>query len=115
LPEFVRLVESFGVTDPAELPWLQAAKLTVIGPKLDLIEDISGLIGATPRAVKRFINVYLLLRSMGRSCCWLQPEQGQVAVLLAIGYRTARSGQRPAAQPGCGATPNPAHRTGRRC
>ncbi|MGH3687486.1 MAG: P-loop NTPase fold protein [Pseudonocardiaceae bacterium] len=84
LPEFVRLVESFGVTDPAELPWLQAAKLTVTGPELDLIQDISELIGATPRAVKRFINVYLLLRSMGRSRGWPLPEQGQVAVLLAI-------------------------------
>jgi hypothetical protein len=77
-------VESFGVTDPAELPWLQAAKLTVTGPELGLIEDISGLIGATPRAVKRFINVYLLLTSVGRSRGWPLPEQGQVAVLLAI-------------------------------
>ncbi len=84
LPEFTRLVESFGVTDPAELPWLQAAKLTVTGPELGLIEDISGLIGATPRAVKRFINVYLLLKSVGRSRGWPLPEQGQVAILLAI-------------------------------
>ncbi|MGH3885507.1 MAG: P-loop NTPase fold protein, partial [Pseudonocardiaceae bacterium] len=84
LPEFTRLVESFGVTDPAQLPWLQAAKLTVTGPELGLIEDISALIGTTPRAVKRFINVYLLLKSVGRSRGWPLPEQGQVAVLLAI-------------------------------
>jgi hypothetical protein len=84
LPEFTRLVESFGVTDLAELPWLQATKLTVTGPELGLIEDISALIGATLRAVKRFINVYLLLTSVGRSRGWPMPEQGQVAVLLAI-------------------------------
>ncbi len=84
LREFIRLVESFSVTDPAELPWLQAAKLTVTGPELSLIEDMSALIGATPRAVKRFVNVYLLLKSMGRGRGWPLPEQGQVAVLLAI-------------------------------
>jgi hypothetical protein len=84
LPEFTRLVGSFSVTDPAELPWLQATKLTVTGPELGLIEGISGLIGATPRAVKRFINIYLLLTSVGRSRGWPLPEQGQVAVLLAI-------------------------------
>ncbi len=84
LPEFTRLVTSFGVTDLADLPWLQASKLTVTGPELGLIEDISALIGTTPRAVKRFVNVYLLLKSMGRSRGWPLPEQGQVAVLLAI-------------------------------
>ncbi|MGH3802907.1 MAG: hypothetical protein ACRDTD_22815, partial [Pseudonocardiaceae bacterium] len=84
LPEFTRLVESFGVTDSAQLPWLQAAKLTVTGPELGLIEEISALIGTTPRAVKRFINVYLLLKSVGRSRGWPLPGQGQVAVLLAI-------------------------------
>ena len=84
LPEFTRLVESFSVTDPAELPWLQATKLTVTGPELGLIEGISGLIGATPRAVKRFINIYLLLKSVGRNRGWPLPEQGQIAVLLAI-------------------------------
>ncbi|MGH4016246.1 MAG: P-loop NTPase fold protein [Pseudonocardiaceae bacterium] len=84
LPEFTRLVESFTGTDQAEQPWLEAAKLTVTGPELRLIEDISPLIGATPRAVKRFINVYLLLKSVGRGRGWPLPEHGQVAVLLAI-------------------------------
>ncbi|MGH3697806.1 MAG: P-loop NTPase fold protein [Pseudonocardiaceae bacterium] len=84
LPEFTERVESFSVTDRAELPQLQAAKLTVTGPELSLIEDMSALIGATPRAVKRFINVYLLLKSVGLSRGWPVPEQGQVVVLLAI-------------------------------
>jgi hypothetical protein len=53
LPEFARLVESFGV-------------------------------GATPRTVKRFINVYLLLKLVDRSRGWSMSEQGQVAVLLVI-------------------------------
>lgn len=34
--------------------------------------------------MKRFVNVYLLLKSVGRSRGWPLPEQGQVAVLLAI-------------------------------
>lgn len=84
LPEFTRLVESFGVTDLAERPWLEAAKLTVTGSELGLIEDISALISTTPRAVKRFTNVYLLLKSVGRSRGWPVPKQGQVAMLLAI-------------------------------
>jgi hypothetical protein len=84
LPEFTRLVASFGVTDPAEQPWQQAAKLTVTSAELDLIEELSPLIGATPRAVKRYINIYLLLSSMGRSRNWPMPEQGQLALLLAL-------------------------------
>lgn len=84
LPAFVELVESFDVTDPTEQPWLEAARLTVSGGELGLIEQITPLIGATPRAVKRFVNVYLLLRAMGRGRGWVLPEQGQVAVLLAI-------------------------------
>ena len=84
LPEFTRLVQSFTVMDQAEQPWLQAAKLTITAAELRLIEDISALIGATPRAVKRFVNVYLLLKSVGRGQGWPIPQQGQVAVLLAI-------------------------------
>ncbi|MGI9000708.1 MAG: P-loop NTPase fold protein [Pseudonocardia sp.] len=84
LPAFVELVESFGVTDQAEQPWLEAARLTVTADELRLLEQITPLIGSTPRAVKRFVNVYLLLRAMGRGRGWALPDQGQVAVLLAI-------------------------------
>ncbi|HEU0087986.1 MAG TPA: P-loop NTPase fold protein [Pseudonocardiaceae bacterium] len=84
LPAFTWLVDSFTVTDQLEQPWLAAAKLTVTGSELRLIEDVSPLISTTPRAVKRFINVYLLLKSIGRSRGWPLPEQGQVAVLLAL-------------------------------
>jgi hypothetical protein len=87
LPEFTRLVQSFTVTDQTEQPWLQAAKLTVTPAELRLIEDTSALIGVTPRAVKRFINVYLLLKSVGRVRGWLIPQKGQIAVLLAIATR----------------------------
>ncbi len=84
LPEFIALVESFAITDSATQPWLEAAKLTVTGPELRVIDEVSSLISATPRAVKRFINVYLLVRSVGQRRGWPIPEQGQVAVLLAI-------------------------------
>jgi hypothetical protein len=87
LPEFTRLVQSFTVTDQTEQPWLQAAKLTVTAAELRLIEDISALIGTTPRAVKRLINIYLLLKSVGLGRGWPIPQRGQIAVLLAIATR----------------------------
>ncbi|MDQ3886918.1 MAG: hypothetical protein M3308_07930 [Actinomycetota bacterium] len=77
-------MQSFTVTDQAEQRWLETAKLTITGPELQLIEEISSLIDPTPRAVKRFVNVYLLLKSVGRGRGWPLPERGQVALLLAI-------------------------------
>jgi KAP family P-loop domain len=84
LPNFTQLVRSFEATTSPEPSWLEAAKLTVTGAELALVGQVASLISATPRAVKRFINVYLLLRSMGRGRGWAVPEQGQLALLLAI-------------------------------
>jgi hypothetical protein len=84
LPYFTQLVRSFAVTAPTETSWLEAAKLTVTRTELDHIEQIAALITATPRAVKRFVNVYLLLRSVGRGRGWPTPEGGQLVLLLAI-------------------------------
>lgn len=84
LPEFARLVATLGDTTRIEPAWLQAARLTVDGPELDRLEEVSPLVGQTPRAIKRFVNVYLLLKSAGRGRGWTIPEQGQVALLLAI-------------------------------
>jgi KAP family P-loop domain len=81
---FTRLVESFAETTSVEPSWLEAAKLTVTSTELSFLEEISPLIGPTPRAAKRFVNIYLLLKSVGRGRGWPMPDQGQVAVLLAI-------------------------------
>jgi hypothetical protein len=86
LPYFTQLVRSFEDTAPTETSWLEAAKLTVTATELDLIEQVSSLISATPRAVKRFTNIYLLLKSMGRGRGWPIPEHGQLALLLAIAH-----------------------------
>jgi len=90
LPYFTQLVRSFEDTAPAETPWLEAAKLTVTATELDLIAQVSSLISSTPRAVKRFINIYLLLKSVGRGRGWPVPEHGQLALLLAIAHGLPR-------------------------
>jgi KAP family P-loop domain len=84
LPYFSQLVQSFEATALTEASWLEAAKLAVTAAELDLVQEVAPLITATPRAVKRFINIYLLLRSVGRGRGWPVPEQGQLALLLAI-------------------------------
>jgi KAP family P-loop domain len=85
LPEFTNLVTSFGDTTGEDPPWLDAAALTVSQDELRWMEKAAPLLGNTPRAVKRFANVYLLLRSMGRGRGWASRPHGQLVVLLAIG------------------------------
>lgn len=94
LPDFTRLVRSFEATAPTETSWLEVAKLTVTRTELELIEQVASLITATPRAVKRFINIYLLIRSVGRGRGWRPPEQGQLAMLLAIATSLPRLADR---------------------
>lgn len=84
LPEFTNLVASFGDTTGADPPWLDAATLTVGQDELSWMQKVAPLLGDTPRAIKRFANVYLLLRSMGRGRGWPLPPDGQLVVLLAI-------------------------------
>src|SRR5262249_44582776 len=86
LPYFTQLVRSFEDSAPAAASWRATAKLTVTAAELDLIAQVSPLVSATPRAVKRFINVYLLVRSVGRGRGWPLPERGQLALLLAIAH-----------------------------
>jgi KAP family P-loop domain len=84
LPAFRRLVASFADTAGVDPPWLEAVTLTVSTDELAWIERAAPLLGDTPRAVKRFANVYLLLRSVGRGHGWPLPDGGQVVVLLAL-------------------------------
>lgn len=86
--DFVQLVESLSATEHAAQPWLEAARLAVTTDELACIEAVAPLLGTTPRSVKRFANVYLLLKSMsrGRLEPSLEPrdDHGRVILLLAI-------------------------------
>jgi hypothetical protein len=61
------LVAAFADADGAEPPWLEAPSLTVSAVELSWMQRAAPLLGETPRAVKRFANVYLLLRPLDRS------------------------------------------------
>lgn len=45
---------------------------------------MADLVGNTPRAVKRFVNIYLLAKSIGVNRGFRLPPNGQLALLLAI-------------------------------
>jgi hypothetical protein len=78
------LVVALADADGAEPLWLEAPSLTVSPVELSWMERAAPLLGETPRAVKRFANVYLLLRSIGRGRGWTPPADGQIVVLLAL-------------------------------
>lgn len=84
VPEFRELVESFAVTDRPDQVRRTATDLTVTADELLTIESVADLIGATPRAAKRFVNTYLLTKAMGVNKGLTLPPDGQLAVLLAI-------------------------------
>ncbi|MGH3621674.1 MAG: P-loop NTPase fold protein [Sciscionella sp.] len=86
LAEFRAVVESFATFgnstwDPT---CLAATSLTITADELLAVEGAADLIGSTPRAVKRYVNIYLLTKSMGVGRGWGLPCNGQLAVLLAI-------------------------------
>jgi hypothetical protein len=82
---FEELVASFGDTTGKDPEWLADAALTVSRDELTWMERVAPLLGNTPRAIKRFANIYLLLRSIGRGRGWPVPPGGELVVLLAIG------------------------------
>ncbi len=51
----------------AELPLLRAADLTLTSDELEFLDNLAPLLGDTPRAVKRFANLYQLVRIIHRS------------------------------------------------
>lgn len=82
--EFDRVVASFGETAIRDRLRQAAADLTLTAAELARIEDLASLLHPTPRALKRFANVYLLLKSLGRGRGWTVPNDGRVALLLAL-------------------------------
>jgi hypothetical protein len=81
--ELARVVDSFRTTE-TDRPELDAAALTITAEELQQISAVAGLVGSTPRAVKRFVNIYLLVRAMGQGQGLDLPPDGQLALLLAI-------------------------------
>jgi KAP family P-loop domain len=84
LSELRKVVASFGDTAGDDPPWLEAAALPISHQELTWMQRAAPLLGDTPRAVKRFANVYLLVRSVGRGHGWPAPTDGQIVILLAI-------------------------------
>jgi peptidoglycan hydrolase CwlO-like protein len=83
-----QVLKSFdGRTAP---PAIDIATLTVTKPELDFLDQLAPLLGDTPRSVKRFVNLYQLVRIVSRSSganATAQnalSEQSKLAFLLAI-------------------------------
>jgi hypothetical protein len=83
LDEFKQVVASFATTSGPT--WQsEPVDLTITPAELSRAKEVAELLGSTPRAVKRFANVYLLVKSIGTGRGWEVPGEGQLAVLLAI-------------------------------
>jgi hypothetical protein len=84
LLELRKVVASFGDTAGDDPPWLEAAALSITHQELTWMQQAAPLLGDTPRAVRRFANVYPLVRSVGHGHGWPPPTGGQIIILLAI-------------------------------
>lgn len=81
--EFARVVQSFSNTSSTRQAWSDAINLTVSDKELAQAQEVAPLIGSTPRAVKRFANVYLLVKAIGTGRCWHPPRDGALMHWLA--------------------------------
>ncbi|WP_370949785.1 P-loop NTPase fold protein [Amycolatopsis sp. cg5] len=66
---------------------LTATGLTLTAQELQGIEEAGALLGDTPRAIKRFVNIYLLVKAMGVARGRSMPDERQLAVLVALATR----------------------------
>ena len=79
------VAELFGVNEPERRPSVAAQALTITAAELEFMDRVAPLLGETPRAVKRFTNVYLLVKSIARhSGRDMSGQHAQVILLLAI-------------------------------
>jgi hypothetical protein len=71
-------------TDAAVVP------LTITPHEVDLVRDLAPILHDTPRAVKRFVNLYLLLKAIGhaRRLPADRTSSDAAALLLAVGSRS---------------------------
>jgi hypothetical protein len=82
--EFTRVVLSFSDTASTRQALSDAINLTVSDKELAQAQEVAPLIGSTPRAVKRFVNVYLLVKSIGAGRGWHPPRDGALMHWLAV-------------------------------
>ena len=83
-PYFDEVLAEMGRTQLPDRRWSTAADLTVTTAEVAQIDELADLLGATPRTLKRYVNVYLLVKALGRGRGWPVPDGGQVALLLAL-------------------------------
>jgi KAP family P-loop domain len=84
LDEFHEVLRSFTVTFGGAQALSETIDLTLTSRELQQAQDVAGLIGSTPRAVKRFANVYLLVKSIGAGRGLRLPNNGELVTLLAL-------------------------------
>jgi hypothetical protein len=81
--EFEAVVASFAATRNQRQALFDAIELTISGAELQQAQAVAALVGSTPRAVKRFVNVYLLVRSIGAARGLTAPGDGRLVRVLA--------------------------------
>ena len=60
------LVSELFRVEPERRPSVAAQALTITAAELEFMDRVAPLLGETPRSVKRFTNVYLLVKSIAR-------------------------------------------------
>jgi hypothetical protein len=80
---FHEVVASFATNSGKRLS--DAIDLTITGAELAEAESVADMIGSTPRAVKRFVNVYLLVKAIGLGRGWELPADLVILLAVAMG------------------------------
>lgn len=86
--EFEEVVASFSATAGPRQALSDTVDLTITSAELQQAQHAAEAIGATPRAVKRFVNVYLLVKSIGAARGLRVPEDGRLVTLVATALGT---------------------------
>jgi hypothetical protein len=81
--EFEAVVASFAAARNPRQVLSDAIDLTISSAELQQAQAVAALVGSTPRAVKRFVNVYLLVKSIGAARGLDVPGDGRLVRVLA--------------------------------
>lgn len=65
--QLAALLTRMSDVDDAAAPWLDAARMQITVEEMAFMNDLAPLLGDTPRSVKRFVNVYQLIKSIARA------------------------------------------------
>ncbi|MFD1049561.1 P-loop NTPase fold protein, partial [Kibdelosporangium lantanae] len=83
--EFEAVVASFAAARNPRQALSDTIDLTISSAELQQAQAVAELVGSTPRAVKRFVNVYLLVRAIGAARGLTVPGDGRLVRVLAGG------------------------------